>query len=430
MEIYLIKSSIALTILYTFYWLLLRNETYFKWNRVYLILSIIISLVSPLITLTIFKNTSASISNIIQPVIISTQNSIIREDHSLSILSIIYISGAVFFTLSFLSKISRIYYMYYRFPKVQYDGFRAVLVDGNISPFTFFSILFLSRSDYEKGNITEMVVHERTHKEQLHSLDIILLEFTTIIQWFNPFLWLVRIALKAEHEFIADSKVLEKGYDKVAYQTLLFEKSLGVIGLGVTNNFNYSLLKNRLKMMTIKKSGSSAIVKYLFALPLLLSICLFLSTNMKALGQDKVYTVVEKMPQYGNGENDLRMFVAKNIKYPESAAELGVQGQIYLQFIVTDKGKVKDVSVIKVAVPEKAINDKEIVVTALKKDKDGKVEFKDYKPTGNAKIDQAYKDLENEAIRVMKLLGDFTPGEEKGKKVNVSYTFPITFVLQ
>ncbi len=429
MEIYLLKSAVSLTILYSFYWLLLRNETYFKWNRVYLITSIIISLISPLINLTIFDKAGASISNIIQPIIVTTQNSIIREDHSLSILSIIYISGAVFFTLKFLSKLSQIYYMYHRFKKVQYDGFRAVLVDGNISPFTFFSILFLSRSDYEKGNISEIVVHEREHKEQLHSFDVILLEIITIVQWFNPFLWLIRIALRAEHEFIADSKVLEKGYDKVAYQTLLFEKSLGVIGLGVTNNFNYSLLKNRLKMMTIKKSGSTAIAKYIFTLPLLLSMCLFLSTNLKVVGQEKVYDTVEKMPIYKNEANDMRVDVFKNMKYPESAAKLGVQGKVYVQFVVSDKGKVTDVRVIKVTVPEKNMNE-ELVVTAQKKDTDGKIEFKDYKPTGNAKIDQAYKDLENEAIRVMKLLGDFTPGEEKGKKVNVSFTFPITFVLQ
>jgi hypothetical protein len=430
MEIYLLKSTIALTVLYTFYWLFLRNETHFGWNRVYLISTIFISLVSPLIKINLFEKAGSSLNYLIQPVIISTQNTIITENHSLSILSIIYISGAVFFTLKFLSKLSQIYYMYHRFPKVQYSGFRAVLVDGNISPFTFFSILFLSRSDYENGNISEMVIHEKAHSEQLHSLDMLILEFVTIVQWFNPFLWLIRIALKAEHEFIADSKVLETGYDKVAYQTLLFEKSLGVSDFGVTSNFNYSLLKNRLKMMTIKKSGSTAIVKYLFSLPLLLSMCLFLSTNLRVVGQDQVYSVVEKMPQYGNGADDLRMFVAQNMKYPKSAAELGVQGRIYLQFIVTDLGKVKDVKVIKVAVPEKAMDDKDVTVTAIKKDKDGKIVFTDYKSKGDAKMDQAYKDLENEAIRVVNLIGDFTPGEDKGKKVNVQLTFPITFILQ
>jgi len=419
MEIYLLKSTIAISVLYAFYWLLLRNETYFGWNRVYLISSIIISLVSPLLHIPLFENAGEAINNVIQPAVISAQNNLIRQENSLSILSIIYISGAVFFTLKFLSKLSQIYYLFHRFPKVKYNGFRAVLVDGDLSPFTFFSILFLSRSDYEKGNITEMIIHESTHKEQLHSLDVLLLEFITIIQWFNPFLWLIRIALKAEHEFIADSKVLEKGYDRVAYQTLLFEKSLGVTGLGVTSNFNYSLLKNRLKMMTMKKSGSRAIVKYLFSLPLLLSICLFLSANLKVLGQEKVYYEVEKMPQYGNNDandlNGVRLFVNQNLKYPESAAKLGVQGRVYVQFVVSDKGKVIDVKISR--------------TDFLEMDKSGKIVYKELTPTGDAKIDQAYKDLENESVRVVKLLGDFTPGEKDGEKVNVGFTFPITYVL-
>ena len=296
MEAYLLKSATAISVFYSMYWLLLRNETYFKLNRAYLILSIAISMLAPLLKFNIFERTSNSIGNIIQPIVITTKGVIASNNNSLSILSIIYISGVVFFTLHLLTKLSRVYYLYARFPKVQYNGFRTVLVDSNISPFTFFSILFLSRSDFENGNITEMVIHEKAHKEQLHSLDVILLELVTIVQWFNPFIWLIRMAIKSEHEFLADSKVIEKGYDKVAYQTLLFEKSLGVIGLGVTNNFNYSLLKTRLKMMTIKKSGSKAIAKYLLSLPLILSMCFVLTTNLNAIAQEETFVVVDKMP--------------------------------------------------------------------------------------------------------------------------------------
>lgn len=427
MEAYLLKSATAISVFYSMYWLLLRNETYFKLNRAYLILSIAISMLAPLLKFNIFERTSNSIGNIIQPIVITTKGVIASNNNSLSILSIIYISGVVFFTLHLLTKLSRVYYLYARFPKVQYNGFRTVLVDSNISPFTFFSILFLSRSDFENGNITEMVIHEKAHKEQLHSLDVILLELVTIVQWFNPFIWLIRMAIKSEHEFLADSKVIEKGYDKVAYQTLLFEKSLGVIGLGVTNNFNYSLLKTRLKMMTIKKSGSKAIAKYLLSLPLILSMCFVLTTNLNAIAQEETFVVVDKMPVYRNGEVDMRADVAKNMKYPDSAAELGVQGRIFVQFIVTDKGKIKDVKII---TPSGKETSDELVVTALAKNKDGKFEKKKYKPGEDAKIDKAYKELENEAIRVMKLLGDFIPGEQNGKKVNVQYTFPITFVLQ
>ena len=418
MEIYLLKSALALSVLYAFFWLFLRNETYFGWNRIYLIASLLVSLLFPLSRISLFQSVQQSISYIASPIVINTFSNAnaFSDKGSLSILSIIYISGAVFFSLRFLSRLSQIYYLYRRFPKVKYNGFKAVILDGDHSPFTFFSILFLSRTDYEDGKLAEMIVHEKAHRDQFHTLDILLLECMTIIQWFNPSLWLFRIAIKSEHEFIADEKVLKEGFDMVSYQKLLFEKSLGVATLGVTSNFNYSLLKNRLKMMTIKKSGSTAIVKYLFSLPLLLSLGLFLSTNLKVLGQEKVYLEVEKMPQYKNGAVDVREDVAKNMKYPESAAELGVQGCVWVQFVVSDKGKVKDVKVLKTIIKDK--------------DKSGKIVEKDFVPTGDARIDQAYKDIENESIRVVKLLGDFTPGEEKGKKVNVQFTFPITFVLK
>jgi len=417
METYLLKSAIALCVFYTFFWLFLRNETYFGWNRIYLITSLLVSSLFPLIKISLFQGVQQSISNI-APLVISTigNSNAMGNNESLSILSIIYISGAVFFSLKFLSKLSQIHYLSHRFQKVEYNGFRAVIIDGNQSPFTFFSTLFLSRSDYENGKLDEMIVHEKAHRDQFHSIDILLLELTTIIQWFNPFIWLFRIAIKLEHEFIADEKVLKEGFDKATYQKLLFEKSLGVSALEVTSNFNYSLLKNRLKMMTIRKSGSLAKAKYVFTLPLLLSVCFLLTANFTAIAQEKIYDTVEVMPVYPGGDNGVRAFIAQNMKYPELAAERGVQARIFLTFVVTDKGDVKDVKVIKTSLQEK--------------NKEGEITEKDYATTGDEKFDQAVKALENESVRVVSLLGKFTPGKQNNKNVNVQYTFPITFVLQ
>lgn len=418
MEIYLLKSSVALSILYTFYWILLRRETYFNLNRIYLILTLLISFISPLFEFSYFGQASGKLVNIISPIIISSneQLGVISPKNNLSILSIVYISGAVFFALKFLSNLSKIWYLYNRFPRVRYNGFKTVIVDGNISPFTFFSVLFLSRSDYEEGNNAELITHEKSHKEHLHSIDVMLIELAAIVQWFNPFVWLIRIALKSEHEFIADSNVLEKGYDKATYQNLLFEKSLGVMGLGVTSHFNYSLLKTRLKMMTTKKSGSMAIAKYLVALPLILSISFLLTANTKVLAQEKIYDKADVMPVYSGGDDGVRNFIAQNLKYPENAAEQGIQARILVFFTVSDKGDVIDVKIAKTVLKER--------------DKEGKFVDKDYTPTGVEKYDQAVKALESESIRVVKLLGKFTPGKIGNKNVNVQYTFPITFVLQ
>ena len=418
METYLLKSTVALCVLYTFYWLFLRKETFFGLNRMYLLSSLFVALLFPILNIDLSSTVQNPFNNNMLPIDIrSIGNSIASSNReSINILMIIYISGAVFFALRFVSKLSQIYYLYNRYPKVTYNGFKTVVLNGNHSPFTFFSILFLSRADYEDGKLNQMIVHEKAHRDQLHSLDIILLEITTIINWFNPFLWLFRLAIKSEHEYIADQKVIKEGFDIASYQEMLFEKSLGVTELGVTSNFNYSLLKSRLKMMTNKKSGSLAKSKYLIALPLLLAVCFFITTNCNKANQENVYLKVDVEPVYAGGNDALRTYVIQNTKYPIIAAELGVQARIFVQFVVSDKGDVTDVKVNNTICKER--------------DKDGNLIDTDYKIGEDPKKDEAIKALEEEAIRVISNLGKFVPGKLDNKEVNVQFTFPITFILQ
>lgn len=418
-ELYLLKSVIGLTSLYTFYWFMMRNETYYSWNRMFLLFSLIISFVLPMFNFTLQSIPSETITNLIEPVVVGkylpTTNPL--KTNTLSILSIIYISGAVFFSLRLLLNFAKILYLYQRFPRCKYFGFNAVVLNGNQSPFTFFNILFISQVDYESGKIDEMIVHERAHKEEYHSIDILLLEIMTIIQWFNPFVWLFRLALKSEHEFIADSKVLNEGFDNVKYQKLLFEKSLGITSLDLTNAFNYSLLKKRLKMMTAKKSSSLVKIKYLLSMPLLLMTIILLTTNINSYAQDdKVYTDVDVMAKYKNGSMDeLLNFIAKNLKYPDSAAKKNISGKIYVQFDVEKNGKVSNVQTVRSEI--KINNTNEVIVVDKSKE--------------NPKVDsKSLADLEAEAIRVIKLLEDFTPAQKDEKNVKSQFTIPIIFVLQ
>ncbi len=416
-ELYLLKSVIGLSSLYTFYWFMMRNETYYSWNRMFLLFSLIISFVLPMFNFTIQSISSETITNLIEPVVVGkylpASNPL--KTNTLSILSIIYISGAVFFSLRLLLNFAKILFLYQRFPRCKYFGFNAVVLNGDQSPFTFFNILFISQVDYESGKIDEMIVHERAHKEEYHSIDILLLEIMTIIQWFNPFIWLFRLALKSEHEFIADSKVLNEGFDNVKYQKLLFEKSLGIASLDLTNAFNYSLLKKRLKMMTAKKSSSLVKIKYLLSMPLLLLTIMLLTTNINSYGQeDKVYTDVDVMAKYKN-EDEFRNFIAKNLRYPESAAKNNIMGTIYVQFDVEKNGKVSNVQIVRTDVKKGNVD--EVVVVA--------------KSNENSKIDsKSISDLEAEAIRAVKLLEDFTPALKDGKNVKSQLTIPIVFVLQ
>ena len=417
--LYLVKSSIGIAVLYGFYWIFLRNETYYKWNRLYLLVSLLVSMVVPLFSFSWVRGSGNIISSYMEPIIINgyyKPGMTIHNLNSISILSIIYICGAVFFTLRFLSSVARIHYLYQRFPKVNYNGFKAIILDNNQSTFTFFNYLFLTRNDYENKDVDEIMVHERAHRDGFHSFDCVLLELITIIQWFNPFIWLLKHSLTSEHEFVADSRVLNEGFDKVRYQKLLFEKSLGISTLSLTNNFTYSL-KKRLKMMTTYKSGSYAKVKYMLALPVILLTVLSFAVDVDSYAQKgKIYDKVDVMAKYQNGDiSGVRKFIAENVTYPESALKNNVSAKIYVEFVVNEKGEVSDVQIARSDILDNKGN--EVVVVG---DKSG----------DNPEIDsKSVADLEAEAIRVIKLLSGFTPAIKDGKKVSTQFTFPINFVL-
>jgi hypothetical protein len=420
-ELYLLKSVTALSLLFLFYWFLLRNETYYSWNRLFLLCSLILSFLFPMFSFSIQHISPEIFAKVVDPVIINgylTSGKSSGIFDSISILSVIYISGAVFFCLRLLLSLAKIHFLYWRYPKCKYHGFTTVILDNDQSPFTFFNVLFISRIDYKGGKIDEMIVHEKAHKEQYHSFDILLLEVMTIIQWFNPFIWLFGLALKSEHEFIADNKVLQEGFDKVKYQKLLFEKCLGITSLTLTNNFNYSLLKKRLKMMTISRSSSLTKVKYLLSVPVLLLTVALMAINANSYGQkDKVYKDVDVIAKYKNGSmEDVAKFIQQNIIYPKDARDHNVSAKIYVQFMVNEKGKVSNIETVRSDITDAF--GKEIVV-------------KGYKSGTNSAIDpKSVASLEAEAKRVVKLLSDFTPAQKDGKNVNSLLTIPIYFLLE
>jgi hypothetical protein len=420
--IYIIKSTLGFSILYLFYWLLLRNETYFRWNRWYLVITIIVSILLPLMEITYSEPMPEGFANLLDPVLVTGSPVILEEfpeRSTINVFFLAYIGGVVFFALRFISGLVRIAYIYNRFPRVKADGFKVILLDTDFAPFTFFNLLFISKKDFNNKAVEEMIIHESAHRDDYHSLDILMLELITIIQWFNPLVWALRRSLKSEHEFIADKKVLSAGYNTVDYQRMLFEKSLGISSLVLTNDFNYSLLKKRLKMMS-SKSNSYARYKYLMALPILLISLFLLTINVESYAQEdnKIYEKVEVMPEYINGGvKGLMKDVFQNIRYPESARSQGISARIFVEFVVDREGKV---TLPKIARNERVERvNKEIVVVGYGNE--------DVENPKHEKIAKA--DLEAESIRVVSRLGDFKPGMNEGKPVLVAFTIPIQFIL-
>ena len=418
---YLLTSGLALSLFYLVYWFCLKGQVYFVLNRILILLflalaifiplmefkSDVVSQVVPLDTLEVLTLTTPGVSK-----------QIATSTFDWNIFLIIYILGVLVLSTRLIISLARLLYLYFWFPKVDFGGFKAIILEKNQSPFTFFNLLFISKEDYQEGENSEFLAHETVHRDHYHNFDLIMVELLIIIHWFNPFVWLFRKALVFEHEFLADQQVLKKGYDLLDYQKLLFEKNIG-IKLDLANHFNHPPLKQRLKMMTVKKSLSVIDkVKYILSIPLICLMSMMLVINSTSFAQDKeVYYEVDELPQYKGGKSELYKFIGSNIKYPEIARKEGVEARVFISFVVSTEGKVSKVKPVKQKMLEHKMD--ELVVVGYDMDS------KDH----SENVHKSMEAITFEAIRVVKQLSTFKPGKKDGKIVNTKVIIPINFVL-
>ncbi len=147
-------------------------------------------------------------------------------------------------------------------------GMRLYQVSGNIIPFSFGNSVFINSELHTEDELREIIRHEYVHVKQKHTIDILWSEWLCIINWYNPFAWLLRSAIRQNLEFIADDKVLEKGVDRKQYQYLLL-KVIGNTHFSIAQKFNFSSLKKRIAMMNTLRSAKLNLTRFLFILPLL-----------------------------------------------------------------------------------------------------------------------------------------------------------------
>src|SRR5690606_20286882 len=152
---------------------------------------------------------------------------------------------------------------------------------SDISPFSFWRSIYLHLPRHPEHELKDIFEHEQVHVDQLHSIDVLLVELCKLLFWFNPFTWLMRHSLCENLEFIADREVLRKGIDSKAYQyNLLKNLTQNTPQLG--SSFTFKSLKNRIIMMNKKRSSQLQLGKYLLLIPaviLLLAVVTFSRAN-------------------------------------------------------------------------------------------------------------------------------------------------------
>ncbi|WP_436514390.1 M56 family metallopeptidase [Ekhidna sp. To15] len=260
MESYLLQSSVALAGFYLLYRLLIIRENNQQMKR-FMGLLIALFCSSFLLMPSFQTKLEKEFPVVVQDALISVdsfQSTLeFTPPEGTSIWQIIYFIGVGIFALRFLIGLGGIIRLLLASDISRKWGFYLVETKASISPFSFFNFLFIKKEEVEKPGLEPIIHHEQYHKDQLHSVDAILLEVLTILFWFNPFIWLLQRDIKASHEFLADDYVITgKGFDKRIYQDLLFEARTGVSFKSVNYLSNQTSLKQRFNMMEKRKTHS------------------------------------------------------------------------------------------------------------------------------------------------------------------------------
>lgn len=420
---YIVKSILTGALLFGFYHFAMRRESLFVINRVYLISVSLLMLLLPLIGSTgflsnFFSDHQPEMNGFLLPEITINAERMITVEQEQNIMSVARI-GYLLITLSMLTGliagIIRIIRFYSKAQQAQHFSENIFLISEDLGPFSFLGKIFINRNYLSHPELQSIIVHERTHIQQYHLIDLLWLEVLSRTFWFNPFFYLIKQALRETHEFLADRAVLNKGIKPLEYQMLLFNEISGNSQYILANNFNL-LTKKRIIMLT-KISSKFASVRIALMLPAVVLIAILVSalpinsvnaqkqtpekqnvsktanqeTQKKPaeVTEEDIFQVVEKMPEYPGGEQARALYMVNSIKYPDAARKSGLQGTVYVTFVIEKDGEVTNVKVLR--------------------------------GIGGG--------CDEEAVRVVKNMPKWKPGEQKGEPVRVQFNVPIKFAL-
>ncbi|HEY6504083.1 MAG TPA: M56 family metallopeptidase, partial [Chitinophagaceae bacterium] len=279
---YLLKLSFSLALVWLFYQVVLRRLTFYNSNRWYLLGYTLLSFLIPLINISPLLESNRAVTNEFVQFIPSVhQYTTALEEASqcpVPIWSTNYdkwdwmafglMAGAGIFFLRFITRCISFFRMRQKAKLVSAGGMKLYQVNENIIPFSFGNAVFINSELHTEAELQEIIGHEFVHVKQKHTIDIVWAELLCIINWYNPFAWLLKASIRQNLEFIADNNVLENGVNKKQYQYLLL-KVIGNNQFSIATKFNFSSLKKRIAMMNKLKSARFHLVKFLFILPLL-----------------------------------------------------------------------------------------------------------------------------------------------------------------
>ncbi|MDH5825369.1 M56 family metallopeptidase [Sphingobacterium faecium] len=268
---YAIQINVLLSIVYLGYIFLLKDLTFYKLNRMYFLAGILFSFAYPFLDIrSWFSKPIPSVGEIAMDWSLYLGDETEQSSYTLNnLLIIILIMGVAMLAFRFVVQMISLLRIHIYSEPAQWQTylFRNVFVP--IVPFSFLNKIYVNRDHHAEPELLDIFKHEDIHVKGLHSIDILISEFTLICSWFNPLVWLMRKAIRENLEFLTDQQVISNGVDKQTYQYSLLHvnQHAGAVTLG--NQFSFKTLKRRIMMMNKKRSAKIQIGKYAFMLPVL-----------------------------------------------------------------------------------------------------------------------------------------------------------------
>ncbi len=280
---YLLLANLYLALFYGFYLLLLRKETYFMLNRIYLVSAAVLSFFIPLMQSEWVKD--LFITKQVQQTIYYINPGFVYQVTPTTESS--FTVAQFFTTVYWLVVMLLLARLIYRFSLLK----KYMQSEETGSAFSFFKKIKVDENLPQKDVILQ---HEQVHATQYHSADVLLFEVLAILNWFNPVIYFYRKAIKHIHEFIADRNAISFGTNKSDYALLLLSQSIGVQPNTLVNSFfSQSLLKQRIMMLHKNPSRRSALLKYGLSAPLFALMLIFTSATVNE--QKTILKISEKI---------------------------------------------------------------------------------------------------------------------------------------
>ncbi|HEV2354650.1 MAG TPA: M56 family metallopeptidase [Puia sp.] len=275
--LFLFKLSLSLGLVWCFYQAVLRRLTFYRFNRLYLVGYTLVSFLIPMIDVgPLLADRPAGDVDMLRfiPAIGgSATGARVLMDQSAglpawTIVSWILIAGTALMLTRLCVRWFSLLRLRHRATPIDGKGMKVFQVDDPVIPFSFGNAIYINRHLHSEKEWDDIILHEYVHIRERHTIDIIIAELVCVVNWYNPFAWLIRYSIRQNLEFIADQQVLENGVDRRGYQYHLL-KVVGEPGYRLANNFNFSSLRKRIVMMNKMRSARVHLLKLLFLLPLL-----------------------------------------------------------------------------------------------------------------------------------------------------------------